>query len=298
MDHTYVEAHEVADRYVLGRLGEEEAERFEEHYLSCPECLDRIELAEAMRRGFRRVAAEETAKAAIVRQLALVAWLGRLGRSRQVALLAMALLVAVLVPAGLVLRGRDGTDGELSAARSALDEERTRAAASAEEAERVGAEAERLRGELAASQGNLEREREKAARANAELSAELERARAPQANVPILFLGAERGGPAAGEPTFQLRLPAAPGRVVLALEVDPPLRDSYGVILSSAGGRELWRGSDLRPNEMGTLSLSLPTTLLPPGDYAVAVAAAGPAVTGSPPPAPARFAFRVLPPAR
>jgi hypothetical protein len=290
MDHTYIEEQQVADRYVMGKLPDGEAASFEAHYLSCPQCLDRLEVAEAMRRGFRRAAGEDAARVAAARQLAVVAWLARLGRSRQAAVLTMALLVAVLVPAGLARRERAGRDGELAGVRSALAEERERGAAAAE---RAGAEAERLRGELAASRQDLDRERETAARASAELAAELERARAPQANVPILFLAAERsGGPAGGGPTFRLRLPPAPGRVVLALEVDPPHHASYRVVLRDAGGGELWRGADLRVNEMGTLSLSLPAALLAPGDYTVAVEGAAPGALPAPP---SRFAFRVLP---
>src|SRR5207253_4021188 len=56
MDHIYVEENQIADRYVKGTLPAEEAERFENHYLSCPECLDRLELAESVQRGFKRMA--------------------------------------------------------------------------------------------------------------------------------------------------------------------------------------------------------------------------------------------------
>src|SRR5262245_64967773 len=96
----------------MGKLSAEEAERFEEHYLSCPECLDRLELAESMQRGFKRAAGEDAARLAAARQLAVVAWLSRLPRSRQMAVLAMALIIVALLPAGFVWR-------ELARARSA-----------------------------------------------------------------------------------------------------------------------------------------------------------------------------------
>jgi len=35
----------VADLYVLGRLTEAQAEVFEEHFLQCPECAEKAELA-------------------------------------------------------------------------------------------------------------------------------------------------------------------------------------------------------------------------------------------------------------
>jgi hypothetical protein len=291
MDHATIEEQQIVDRYVMGTLPPVEAARFEEHYLSCPECLDRLELAEAELRGFKRAAAQDTARLATVRQLALVAWLSRLGRSRQMAVLLTITMVLLLLPAGLTLRQRGELDrlgGELSETRSALEQERERSATGSRD---NAAESEKLRSELDASLRELARERE----ARSREAEQLAQARRPQGNVPILFLNAERGaGPAAGEPTHRLRLPHEPGWIVLALEVDPPHSPSYRAVLRDAGGRELWRGDGLRVNELEALSLSLPTSLLAPGDYSLAVEGLAPGAR----PAPAgRFAFRVLPPA-
>jgi len=284
MDHAGIDP-ETAERYVLGRLAPEEAARFEEHYLSCPECLDRLELAEAMVRGFKRAAGEDAARLAAGRQLALLAWLGRLGRSRQAAVLVAAGLVVALLPALFGAREIREREAALAAARTALEQERRRSGTGSE---RAAAEAERLRGELAASRADLARARQALERAAGELVA----ARAPQTNVPILFLNPERGAASPAAPTLRLRLPAAPGRVVLALEIHPPHHPTYRALLRDARGRELWRGADLRLNEMEALTVSLPSSLLAPGDYVLAVE--GVPASG-PPPEPARFAFRVLP---
>ena len=179
-----------------------------------------------------------------------------------------ALLVAVAVPGGLALREVAERNRELREARSALEQEQARSAAGS----RAAAEAERLRAELDASRGDLAREREA-----------LAAARSPQANVPILFLSTERSGSTAGEPSRQVRLPRAPGWIVLALEIGAPHQPSYRAVLRDAAGGEIWRGEGLRLSEMETLSLSLPSTLLAPGDYTVAV-------DGH------RFTFRALPP--
>jgi hypothetical protein len=268
MDHDYIEQHHITDRYVLGTLPPDESDRFEEHYLSCQECLDRLELAESMERGFKRAAGQDAARVAATRQIAILAWLSRLGRSRQMAFLAMAVLVVAVLPGLLGLREVRERERELAATRSALEQERQQTTEEASEAEK------QLRRELEASRSDLERERQ--ARASAD--EKLEDARRPQGNVPILFLNPERGG---GEPTHRLRLPKTPGWIVLALEVDPPHRPSYRAVLRDAKGRELWRGDGLQLNEMETLSLSLPSTLLAPGDYTVEVDGR-------------RFTFRVL----
>lgn len=273
MDHDFIEKHQIADRYVMGTLAAEEAERFEDHYLSCPECLDRLELAEGVQRGFRRMANQDAAQLSATRQLALVAWLARLGRSRQLAVLFTAVLVLAVLPAGLSLRGLAERGRELAQVRSALEAERQRTSID-------GDEAARLHSELEASRRDLTAEREARTRAEEQLS----QARQPQANVPLLFLDAERGS--GDEPTHSLRRPAPPGVIVLDLVVDPPLLRNYRAVLRDARGRELWSRADLRPNERETLTLTLPASLLPPGDYSLSLAGLS-----------ARFTFRILPPA-
>ena len=236
-----------------------------------------------MQRGFQRAVRQDLARLAATRQLALGAWLSRLGRSRQ-AVLAMALLVAAVLPMGLALREVGERDRELAQARSILEQERQRSAAGS----RSAAEAERLRSELEAGRRDLAGERQ----ARASVSERLAEALQPQANVAILFLGAERSGSPAGGPSQRVRLPRAPGWIVLALEIEPPHQQAYRAVLRDAGGRELWRGGDLRLDERDALSLSLPSSLLAPGDYTFEVSGLA---AGRRPTAAGRFAFRVLP---
>jgi anti-sigma factor RsiW len=287
MDHAYIEEHQIADRYVQGTLPEAERERFEDHYLSCQECLDRLELAESVQRGFQRMAAQDLERLSAARQLAVVAWLTRLGRSRQMAVLVMALLVFAILPVGVALRGFSGSAGhdqELARTRSALEQERQRSSAEA----RSAAEAEKR---LQASQSDLAAEREARARTQEQLAQAFQ----PEANTPILNLDVERGGGTPGDkPTNLLRLPASVRWVVLAPQVEPPFHSPYRAILRDGHGRELRRIEGLQPNEREALSLSLPTSLLPPGDYSLSVEGLTPG--GKPIPA-GRFTFRVLLPA-
>lgn len=268
MEHAYIEEQQVIDRYLMGRLSEDELAAFEEHYLACAECLGQLALAEAMSRGFKRTAGQD-AEIAAARQLAFVAWLSRLGRSRQAAVLATGLLVALLLPAGVALRETRERRADRSAASAALAAEKAHSRAGLEQAL---AEAERLRTALAGEQQ---------ARARAEEG--LAAARAPQTNVPILFLSVERSAPGTAPPTYRLRLPEAPGWIVLAPEVDPPHRQRYRAVLRDGQGREVWRGGDLARNQLDALSLSLPSTLFAPGDYTLEVEGR-------------RFRFRVLAP--
>jgi hypothetical protein len=84
MDHSYIDEHNVADRYILGTLSAEERARFEEHFVDCPQCLDRLEDAESWRRAFKAAAAEGRR---------VMAW-----PSKTVALLLAACLVMAVAP--------------------------------------------------------------------------------------------------------------------------------------------------------------------------------------------------------
>ena len=57
MDHAEIEETQLAERYVLGRAGEEERARFEEHFVDCPACQDRLEAAEGLRSTLKDLAA-------------------------------------------------------------------------------------------------------------------------------------------------------------------------------------------------------------------------------------------------
>ena len=231
MDHTYIEENQVADRYVQGTLPADEAERFENHYLSCPECLDSLDLAESVQRGFRRVAAQDAAQLSTAgQQLALLAWLSRLSRRSQAGVVLSALLVLTVLPAGLGLREIIGRGRELTRARTALA------------------------GERAA--------RERAVQQFAQIQPS-------QANVPILPLDRERG--ASGEaPTRTLRQPTA-GILVLTAQVEPPFQPSYSAHLEDGNAHEVSHWTGLYPGGQDTLTMSLSASLLPPGDYALVV---------------------------
>lgn len=77
-----METHVAAEHETPGEaeIAPELEAEFEAHYFTCPECLDKLSLAESMRRGFKRAASEEVARRAATRRLFLLAWLTRLNR--------------------------------------------------------------------------------------------------------------------------------------------------------------------------------------------------------------------------
>jgi len=273
MDHTIIDESHIAERFVQGKLAPEEARLFEEHFLGCAECLERVELAERLQEGLRRAAGRRAAAAAVVVGAGLLAGWSRRAR---IAAFALALLLAAGLPVALLLPRIARLDRALGDARADL----TAARRSTAERQAAARTAEENRGA----------ERQEAAR----LAAELERARQPQVNVPILALSLLRSGGAgaAGEPAARFRFPstAAPWAVV-SLEPSDPGFPVYRVTLRS-GGRVLWQGGGLTATPAGLLSFSLPRALLAPGGFTLDVE--GLPAGGAPVPA-GTFPFRVVP---
>lgn len=156
MDHQSIDAGSIAERYVTGRLAPEEAAAFEEHYLDCPACCARVEAAERLQRGLRRLAEQAAVSAPVPPHWSL---------SPRLALAAAALLAVALVPAWMELREVQRLRSDL--ARTKVEQ----------------GSADRLRGELQQTRRDLEaRDREIAAD------------RQPQANLPVVPLTPVRGG--------------------------------------------------------------------------------------------------------
>src|SRR5437763_487408 len=109
MDHDYITANGLVERYHQGSLPPDEEARFEEHFLGCPECTEQLELARGFQRGLKTMVAEDVAQAAVVQavvQAGLFAWLARRGRLAQWGV-AAALLVLVVLGVLPVLRLRE-----------------------------------------------------------------------------------------------------------------------------------------------------------------------------------------------
>ena len=122
MDHRYIEEHQVIDRYLMHQLPPGEAVRFEEHYMHCQQCLDELELAEKLRRGLRRAVADDTAALTAARRFGLLAWLARRARSPAAGLTAAALVAALVLPLGLMVRQLQHLGRERDEARTAAAE--------------------------------------------------------------------------------------------------------------------------------------------------------------------------------
>ena len=248
MDHPTIDADSTAERYVTGRLTPEEALRFEEHYLDCPSCCARVEAAERLQRGLRRLAEEAAAGAPGGSRSS--SW----SRSPWMGLAAAALLAVALLPAWLQHREVRRLRSDLGATREAL---------ARSQGEKGSA------GRLAAVEEDLQQTRRDLA-AEAEkreaLAREMTADRQPQANLPVVPLTPVRGGLGDG-PVRTLKLPAKPGWVALWVEPGDADFPAYQATLRTAQGAVVFQASRLALNDLGALLVTVHSTSLSPGAY-------------------------------
>ena len=96
MNHLQIEELDLVNRYLLGRLPAEEQSRFEEHFVDCQECLERLETSASFRRGVKTAFAEDALRTGAYVQAGVVGWLMRRNRWQQTALLLIAIFLLVV----------------------------------------------------------------------------------------------------------------------------------------------------------------------------------------------------------
>lgn len=249
-EHDEIEAHQLVELYVLGRLTAPEAERFEAHFVGCQQCLDELEAAERLAGGIK-VLARPTADPSLAAPAGSPSRFFRFSRSRLFTALAAG-LIAALLPGGFALLRMRALGHEVASLRSAAAEAQTRV--------------QTLENEIARREVESATGRERETRLNEALAA----ATRPQPNVPLVFLGPVRAGSNNEAPAHRLVLPAPPGWVVLALEIDGPAEASYRASLRREDTTAMLLTQEgLHLNEMGALTLSLHSSTLATGDYLV-----------------------------
>ena len=269
MDHQYIEGHDIPDRYLQGTLSAAERARFEEHFIDCPQCLDRLEMTEDFRSALRTAAAEGALISRVRARPGLRAGVREMPRGREAALLAAAVLLLVALPAVLSILWTGQARRQMDQARlSAADWQRKY-----DESQQAGRKAE---AELQASEQEVARQRR-------EIEAQRERSRptgvveegsrqARLQTAPIYDLNVVRGGTrGASAPATRISIPRSAQWILLKLEIEPdPELQSYRATLFTSDQRAICRASDVIAVK-GVLTLSCDSSLFRPGDYRLAL---------------------------
>jgi len=269
VDHRYIEEADIADRYLLGRLPPEEQARFEEHFIDCQECLDRLEATRNFRGALKTAVAEDAARSSVYAQAGLLAWLVRRSRRQQAALLLAALLLpAILAAAFFVPKIRRARE-ELEQAQRASSDWQRRYEEQQQAADRLERERRDDSANLTERPRPLDTPQERELQARPRGGREAVRPPTTHALPPVFALSIVRGAdPGASEPANRISIPRSAPSFVLSLELENVEGvQSYRAALTTPDRRLIREWSNLKPRPDDTLRIKLDSNLVTAGDY-------------------------------
>lgn len=252
MDHQYIEEKNVAGRYLRRQLTPEERASFEQHFVDCAECLDRIALAEIFRDAapplkeapeppkpgpeparFRREPPPREIPVfvdmvTVERRDDVFHRFAQMRRGRQVLILALAAIVLMALPAAFFL-------GDILGMHQIIDRQQ---ATIADLQRRVPDQP---------SIDKLEQQQR-------------ELLKKVQTFAPVFVLG-----PA----TTQVSISPDPEMLELVFERVPDPTTIYRITISDQVGRRMMTQYGLKPQKGVRLSIFLSSTVFTPGDFAI-----------------------------
>lgn len=251
MDHKYIDQFDIVESYLAGKLAAEESTEFEEHFVDCAKCVDRLETTKAFVEGLRVVASDRVPTAGAE----------PFTTSRKVFAASAGVLSLVVIAVAVFLftqmrRYRAEADQATSASTQwerRYEEERQLSAAKSKTREETERE---LTEQVAQLRTELENQRKSGHQDNV------------QVNVPILALSSTRGSDPLSASVNVVTLSRSSGSFVItmALEGETGYRRYAMTILSSQKQLILKRGG-IKPLRDNLISMSLDSSLFRAGNY-------------------------------
>jgi hypothetical protein len=255
MDHQYIRENHVVSLYLVGKLPQEERDRFEEHFVDCQQCLDEMELTNDFRRKLRQVAKEDglSKDNGWAPQRGRAAWLKTSALGQQLRLLAYASLLFAVSWTAVFFAGVKYHGSELAQTKRLLDDSQRRYAAERQTSE------------------NLEKQLQTSAHEAGEKPGGQQQFTASLEPAPLFFLSVARGADQGNSaPENRITVPTTSPWIVLSLEFErDPDFQSYRARLSNARGQIVWSAEKILPPPSDAIAISLASSLLSKGDYSL-----------------------------
>jgi hypothetical protein len=257
MDHQHIRENDVVSLYLMGKLPTEDRAQFEEHFVDCQSCLDQIELTNDLRAGLKQVTKEDglSKENNWVSPRARAAWL-KAPTLWQPRLIAYAGLLFAVSLTAVFFAGTRYRSSELAQSQKLSDDWQRRYAEERQTSENLEKQL-RASSNKAAVQKIDDQQPQS-------LTASLQPA-------PLFFLSATRGADESkSTPANHITVSKTSPWIVLSLEFErDPGFQSYRARLSNAEGNVLWSAEKILPPPSDAIAISLPSSLLTKGDYAL-----------------------------
>ncbi len=269
MDHPFIEEHNIPYLYLRGKLPAEEQERFEEHFIVCQECLNRLGTTESLIDGLKTIATEDILRQQPYIQAGILAWLVGISRKRQAVLLSITILLLVALPAALFVAEMKRVRGELDQAKLAYMDGRRQFEEKRQTVQKLEKELQETRQKSAEQRQRLETELERERQERARVADGANRPGRPHAIATVFSLINTRSAdPTQPSPKNEIVISRSSQLIVISPEFDPdPDIQTYRGAITTNDNRPIWRGDKLQLNLKGTIELGFSARLFRSSDY-------------------------------
>lgn len=272
MDHKYINEFDLVERYLMGKLAAQETAEFEEHFVDCLRCVDRLKTTKALMDGLRIVASEQVAEPSGYEPRGL-SWWSRPTSSRwSLALAAGILLLVALVGAVVVPNQIRRSRVEADQAKSASAQwerlyEEERQSSSLAEMRHQDSERD-LTTQLAQLRAELENEHKQNTEEMADDHGAL---RKPRINLAIFVLKSTRGSEPATGALNELVVPRSPANFAISVQLEGEGSYKAYRMTIREHNQLIWTRTGLKPDPYNSLSVLFNSTFFHSGDYLLTV---------------------------
>jgi len=269
MDHPFIEEHNIPYLYLLGKLPAEEQEHFEEHFIVCPECLNRLETAESFIDSLKTIATEDILRPQAYVQAGILAWLAQLSRKRQAMLLSIMILLLLALPAALFVAEMKRVRGELAQARLAYVDRQRQFEEKRQTVQKLEKELQETRQKSSEQRQHLKTALEPERQESSRLADGANRPGRLHSTATVFSLINTRSAdPTQPSPKNEIVISRSSQLIVLSPDFDPdPNIQTYRGAITTDDNRPVWRGDKLQLNLKGTIELGFSARLFRSSDY-------------------------------
>jgi hypothetical protein len=268
MEHTYIEQADIIDQYLLGKLAEEENNEFEEHFITCSQCTERLQVTQNFLYDLRNTMIEPMLTAQFDDSPGPLRKLWQLFFSKPLVLVSICLLLAALI-------GQMMQFYEIRNLRTAVS---TAEATSSQWQQRYE---EEQQANASTDQQHLEKEKELALRIQ-ELESKASQGVKGAANfiegflpgtsLSSFVLTSVRSAAQSLPPGNNIHLTNENRAILLSipLESEGNYR-AYRLAIINQQKLMVWKKSEGKPDQFNSFSLLFPTRFFKPGSYLLTI---------------------------
>jgi hypothetical protein len=273
MNHEQIDQFDFIDRYLMGKLPAAESTDFEEHFLDCPQCIDRLQTTRGFLQGLRLVAADQASQTDYQQPKRQFVYLPKTFLRNPRVWAVVCLLIAAAAGAIFFVGYTRRLQAAVNQAESRSEqwqrryEDERQAAISAE---RKHQETELQRAEaLSALETKLKDEEAQ----RAKMAADIKQRMSTTGDVLSFTLISVRGGKSsATESVNDILLPRSATMLIFSISLEEEKRfENYHITIFDEHRRTIWKNRSLTPNQNDIFSIPLPSSLFRPGHFSLIV---------------------------